>query len=539
MNRPTCDRPRKERAPAADPDRRGPMRIGVIYMIIYPEEQYRTPEEQRRLEEITQKDNELEARMIELGESLYTVELDEAGFENRCNEMSKITAEQVKLRKEEREIKDVYRQKYIEAFSGDESFILQAAQNRLDHIGKEDFQTESKERLTRFKMLRDIRIKQAEDEEEAEEVRHYFDYEIIPMYTETYTGARAYCRAVVRLEVEALKRFELDRGPLDAIIDDLLTEWGYIIDEDPLFDRDTGRLQLPEEQPAETPQNTHIIVKRAQIIEYPLDKPNSVIWNLLDKDTAGQIAINLAKRGSGQALDAYYAINFDELGDDVTITKRLLPFDKRIYIAISGLFNTGNNVISLSQIYYAAGYTGRPGTKDLTKINESITKMTQARIFFDNKEEADKYKYPRFMYDGSLLPLERCAATINGQLTDAAIHIFREPPLITYAKQRGQITTVGVKLLQSPVSKTDANLLIDDYLIERISKAKNGKGHSGRVLFKTLYEHTGIASKPKTNTEKQQKKRAPEKIKKYLTHYQKVGFITRFTMEADGVTVYW
>lgn len=276
----------------------------------------------------------------------------------------------------------------------------------------------------------------------------------------------------------------------------------------------------------------HAAIKRAEIIEYPLDKPNSIIWNLLEKDTRGQISFNMAKYGSKQQIPAYYAINFDELGDDITITKRLLPFDKRVYIAVAALFNARNNVITLSQIYYAMGYTGRPAAKHLTKINDAITKMTGARIFFDNEQETAKYKYTRFKYDGSLLPLERGTAIVNGQLADAAIHIFREPPLITFAKQRKQITSIDVKLLQSPINKTDANLLIDDYLIERISKAKNGKPRNCRILFKTLYAKTGIATK-------KQEQRAPDKIKRYLEHYQQEAFITRFTMEKDGITVHW
>lgn len=286
----------------------------------------------------------------------------------------------------------------------------------------------------------------------------------------------------------------------------------------------------------------HTAITRAQSVEYPLDKPNSKIWNLLEKDTQGQVAFNMAKHGSRQTFLAYYAIDFDALSNDgrITLTKRLLPFDKLVYIAVSALFNAGNNVITLSQIYYTMGYTGRPGPKDLTRINEAITKMTTARIFFDNEQEAEKYKkYPRFKYDGSLLPLERGTVIVNGKLADAAIKIYREPPLISFAKQRNQITTLDAKLLRAPISKTDANLQIQDYLLERISRARNGRSRSCRILFKTLYERTGIPDKPKTNTEKQRKKRAPEKIKKYLTYYQEQEFITRFTTEPDGITVFW
>lgn len=282
-------------------------------------------------------------------------------------------------------------------------------------------------------------------------------------------------------------------------------------------------------------------IRPAEKIDFPLDKINSKAWKLLEQDTSGQIAFNMAKRGSKQDLPVYYAINFDDLGNDIKITKRLLPFDKRVYIAIAALFNAGNNVITLAQIYKHMGYKGKAGASDLGKINKSILKMLGAQIYLSNELEANQYKgYSRFIYRGSLLPLETSEVyNIQGALTDAAIHIFREPPLITFARQRKQITTVNLKLLQSPINKTDANLLIDDYLIERISKAKNGKGRKCRILFKTLYDHVGIPDKPKTNTEKQQKKRAPEKVEKYLKHYQKEEFIKSFSMEKDGVTIYW
>jgi len=328
-------------------------------------------------------------------------------------------------------------------------------------------------------------------------------------------------------------------------LDDLLSEadpadTGEPAD-DSLFMQALAAARAARDADAAKEEIPRAAITRAQSVEYPLDKPNSKIWNLLEKDTQGQVAFNMAKHGSRQTFLAYYAIDFDALSNDgrITLTKRLLPFDKLVYIAVSALFNAGNNVITLSQIYYTMGYTGRPGLKDLTRINEAITKMTTARIFFDNEQEAEKYKYPRFKYDGSLLPLERGTVIVNGKLADAAIKIYREPPLITFAKQRQQITTIDAKLLRAPISKTDANLQIQDYLLERISKAKNGKGRSCRILFRTLYERTGIPDKPKTNTEKQRKKRAPEKIKKYLTYYQEQEFITRFTTEPDGITVFW
>ena len=277
-----------------------------------------------------------------------------------------------------------------------------------------------------------------------------------------------------------------------------------------------------------------VIIKKTDKIDYPLDKINSHVWNLLEQDTAGQIQFDLAKHGSKQEISVYYAIDFDNLGRDITITKRLLPFDKRVYIAVAALFNAGNNIITLTQIYNHMGFTGKPGGNDLEKINQSILKMMGAQIYINNEEEAAAYKnYKEIIYRGPLLPLETGEVyNVQGALTNAAIHIFREPPLISFARQRKQITTVDIKLLQSPASKTDANLQIDDYLIERISKAKHGKTRNCRILFKTLYGRAGVKTK-------KQQQRAPKKICGYLDYYQKCSFIDHYTQQSDGVTVYW
>lgn len=272
--------------------------------------------------------------------------------------------------------------------------------------------------------------------------------------------------------------------------------------------------------------------KRAVNVEYPVDKVNSTMWNMLQETkSGGQLKmwpLKVEKDGSEKELSIIYGIDFSDLeAAGVKITKRLLPFDKRVYIAISALFNAGNNVISLTQIFFAMGNTGRPAAYQLQKIQDSVTKMSGARVLVDNTQEVTVYKYPRFKYDGPLLPIERATAIVNGQIADAAIHIFREPPVMTFAKQRRQITTITIKALQSPISKTDANLLIDDYLIERIAHAKNGR-QPKKILYSKLYEAAQI-------TTKKQRERAPEKIKTYLEHYKACGLIARYTMLKDGI----
>ena len=273
----------------------------------------------------------------------------------------------------------------------------------------------------------------------------------------------------------------------------------------------------------------------AEKVEFPLDKVNSYIWRLLETDTNGQIAFDVAPANSKKAAAIIYSIDFSEISKELSITKKLEPYDKLVYLAVSALYNEGKDVITLQQIYNTMGCTGRAGKTDREKINASLTKMVKASIFINNATEATALKNrTRFTYDGSLLPMERIQAYVNGQLTESAIHIFREPPMVSFAKERKQITTIDRQLLESPLSKTNANILLEDYLIERISHIKKGKT-SNKMLYKTIFENAAVKTEGKDA--RKYAERAKKKIRDLLNSYQAKKFIKGYTEEKDGISI--
>lgn len=281
-----------------------------------------------------------------------------------------------------------------------------------------------------------------------------------------------------------------------------------------------------------TDQDNGVIIKRMggrriKSVDIPLDKPNSKIWNMLAVTTGSQIAFSTKRAGTKKEVSVLYSIDFDEL-TDAKITKTLDPFDKRVYVAVAALFNAGNTSMSVSQIYNVY-YDGVPGKSDREKINNSITKMAAARILIDNAQEVNAgYKYPRVQYEGYLLPMERVNVIINGDLVESAIHPFREPPMISFARGRKQITTVERKVLATPVNKTNTNLAIEDYLLNRITKARAGNGQR-RILYSTLFEEAHL-------TTSKQQQRAKKTIEKILTHYVSCDVIKRYTTDAEGIS---
>ena len=371
------------------------------------------------------------------------------------------------------------------------------------------------------------------------QIKTLFDEETadhLAKFIESLQGVEAKAAALKPFLEKELPALQEQPGFEDITLDDLMS---YISMDGESIPEDTDGEPIPAairaaleraiaaEKRAELPKAT---AKRAEIVDYPIDKINSNIWNLLQETTGRQLKLRLdmSKEGSKEIIPVYYSIDFEELENTgVKLTKKLLPFDKRVYIAVAALYNAGNKVMTLTQIHYAMGNTGRPSGNQLEKINESITKMRSANVFIDTLEESQKYNYPRFKYEDYLLPVARATAIVNGQLADAAIQLSKEPPLITFAKQRKQLTVITVKVLQVPQNKTDANLLIEDYLIERIAQAKNGR-QPKKILYDTLYKHAQI-------TTRKQKDRAPGKIQKCLDHYKACGMIAGYKMLTDSI----
>lgn len=280
-----------------------------------------------------------------------------------------------------------------------------------------------------------------------------------------------------------------------------------------------------------------VTVKKADDISYPVDKPSRKMWNCLETaEKHGQLSFRIdTPRPGDEAKDIYvlYSVNFDALDEiDCTITKQLTAYDKRVYIACAALYAAGNNPVSATQIYRMMGNTGRPSSADLNKINRSVTKMGATWIYLNNEAESKVYNgYKHSVIDSNLLPFIRKNDFINGKFCESTIYMTIEPPVITFAKERKQITTIKRKLLESPISKTEANLRIEDYLLDRIAHMKRPNSKtSNKILYERIFKECGISTR-------MQKSRAPGTIKEYLDYYYREDWIAGYTVEKDGIVI--
>lgn len=350
------------------------------------------------------------------------------------------------------------------------------------------------------------------------------------------------------IQISLLKRQNLSHFVFDNQSTDILaaSDWrDWDICKETEFEKHLAKLEKQLLKKAASGQSIKATGKKVINVTYPLDKVNNKAWNLFDLEPGNinRQPLRVEKAGANKPINIYYSINFDGLEPAMTIAKKLQPYDKRVYVAAAALYNESGEdrpVVTLNQIYHAMGFTGEPGKADKEKINNSITKMRAAQIVVDNTEEVTvgKYKYDKFVYDGSLLPTDRVTAIAkNGQEIDSSIRLLAEPPLITFARGRNQITELKIKILQSPISKTDLNLQVEDYLLDRIARAKTGRG-TPKILYKTIIEQLHSQNMLAASV-RQLKSRLPDKVKKYLDYYIKCGHIKKYTSCNEGVTVYF
>ncbi len=248
------------------------------------------------------------------------------------------------------------------------------------------------------------------------------------------------------------------------------------------------------------------IPKKAESIVYPVDKLNFNLWQGLESQ---KYNVGVEKQGSKEKINVYFTPKF--FGEPMT------AFDKRVYLAVCALYEAGNERITAGMIYRTMGGKGRPNTEKFLPLKNSIEKMAVVRISINNEQEAIKYKYRSFYVTNDYLL--NCSSVeeieLNGGKSDYSIHIFEKPVLMRYAEEHKQVTTYTPEQFQMPLSMTEMNCAIDDYLRYRIARAS---GNSVKILLKTLFEYCNISTRKERHDAKQ-------RLDTFLKFYAKVKLI--------------
>ena len=280
-------------------------------------------------------------------------------------------------------------------------------------------------------------------------------------------------------------------------------------------------------------------VKRAEKIIYPTDDFNynafgyKIPGNIIDK-------FELSSESKSKKAFLQYAVDFSSIADP---QKRLLThYMRRVYVAAKALWTAGNETITASQIYSVLR-SGTLGRADVLKIDETMELMnnTFVNVFID-RESVKNYKTLREkLKDGEsyklsrrLIDFRRTQKFINGKLSNAAYTLLSssgESPFATFdfAEIIEQITSFSPDVLKIPVSMTEDNLAIDDYLLKMINWHRED-GQKFELIISNLYDNAGIKSKS-------QRSKKAETIKHILSHYKSIGFIKNYEITNKRIII--
>lgn len=438
--------------------------------------------------------------------------------------------------KQQAEIKKNAQQRYILSFSGRKAAVLDDVKEILAAATKEEF--EERQDRRRAAIHSDKEIEEAlphlfnfESEQSKNEAIRIMKSATKAEYTlseKNYNTFITFLFEILSLQVQVtFYHFEEPYNQKEQ--EEIQNEFSRLVKEKAkscyLEFPIRGIPDFEEQQPPK------ISTSKLSDIFYPIDKVNSELWNCfsIGENTPLKAESDKDSR-KGKQASIYVMLDFNEL-DGVKISRPLTSFDKRVFIAISNKREAGQEILTFSQIYEAMGGISRPDKSIRDRIIESIETMSRAIVSIDTTEENKIYpRLDKIVWESQLLHIEKVKGYSRGQITDYAIRIIETPKLYLFAKQRNQITSAPLELFESPISKTEANLSLEDYIFPRIARMRNSTKISRTILIETVCQKCNI-------TTKKQRQRLPGKIERYLKHYVSVGWIKAYKLTDKSIEI--
>ncbi len=351
------------------------------------------------------------------------------------------------------------------------------------------------------------------------------------IYLDTATIIQDCKRSLLALHYEALSHDQEATRAIDNIILEIVTDsqktssdkgvLGAMIE---FTDRTPVDFAFTDEERKELAE-----VKVSYPASYitPIDKvSNKAFEGVLN--SSEPIGVEVVKKAkSRKPIYTLVSIDITELeGVKINGRRELTAFDREVHDAIITLYvEGGNTYITVNMIYQMM--TGKRGahcsSKQAQAISDAITKLMFSHAIIDASQEAQLRGLDKAKYDSNLLNAKRLTILANGQTTEA-IKILDTPILYDYAERRNQIGRFDVKLLDSPVNKTEENIVLDGYLRRRILSMKGSSKLSPTIKYDTLYKQLEITA-PSDGALRKKKLKVRKTVKKLFDFYKKEGFI--------------
>lgn len=244
------------------------------------------------------------------------------------------------------------------------------------------------------------------------------------------------------------------------------------------------------------------------------------------------VGVDISSRKTKKEILSMVSLDFDDKAVQIIGKRELTPYDREIHDALVTLYVDGENEYITPQMIYRA-ITGNANAKLNPKqqetISNSLNKLMYSRLVVKaSKEECEAYGFKSFKYEGAVINAEKVTAVLQNQEVKEVYHLLKDPVLYTYAAKKKQIGRLDIKLLNSPVNKTEENITLQSYLYRRILAIKVSEKLSPTILYDTVYKQIDIQAASNASL-RNKKTKVRKAIKSILDYWKQNGFIKGYT----------
>ncbi len=293
---------------------------------------------------------------------------------------------------------------------------------------------------------------------------------------------------------------------------------------------DENQIEMVVVEKIEEPGRAELVIAPrvpAQAVKTQDSVSNFITQNVLD---AGEQLLELEKKGRIKQ-QVRTRVNFSYEGIDIKAKREFTLLDQEVHDAVVSLYLAGNQFITPAMVYRAM--TGKTNSeyihgKKLHEIEESVDKCIFSKLSIDASEEAAAYGYEEAVYSGALLSAEKVSINMGGNRV-IAYKLLTEPLLYRYAKSCNQISAVDIKLLDTPITKTNDTIILQGFLLRKIEMMKTNRYALRTIQYEDIYEVLRISKEQRV-----QATRVREYINEILTFWVEKEYISHFENVKEG-----
>lgn len=271
---------------------------------------------------------------------------------------------------------------------------------------------------------------------------------------------------------------------------------------------------------------------RSQLIDDVIATPGEESGEIIVED---QELSELSKN----IVSSRISLSFDNETDGiVSYSRALTNFDREVIDAVSSLAPS-TQIMTASTIYRVI--TGKDESSPVNqgqrkRVEESMSRCARCQVTIDitsdvkNRPEFSGKEDEEFRYTGNAINSESIQHKV-GRGTTTYYKILSMPPFYRFAEKLGKVSVIPLKLLDSPVSKTDATIAMQSYLLRELDSMKRDLLKTREIPWKNLY---GMANQEGKKTSKTENQRTRTVVKDILDFWVDEMFLKSYHVAKDS-----